>query len=168
MRVSISMAGESKMKPVLLILALCATVGLAGLPDPPFKVELQKLGDSVGITTTADAALITITSERGIGGAKLILTGHQWPTHLTLHLNLKDLEGFEMNNGIIHINTFRKGPKQVPYWKAGKSENQSDPPDGTLEVAITKTDEAIEIIVPKEMLEGHPQEISFGWIDFYR
>ena len=156
------------MKPILLILALCATVGLAGLPDPPFKVELQKPGDSVGITSTADAARITITSERGIGTAKLVLTGHQWPTHLILHLNLKDLEGFEMSNGIIRINTFRQSPRQIPYWKVGRNEKPSDPPDGTLEVVITKTDDAIEIVVPKEMLEGNPQEIRFGWIDFYR
>ena len=109
-----------------------------------------------------------VTSKSGIGGAKLIRTGQAWPSRITIRLSLRNLESFEMRNGIIHFNTSLKGPRQTPYWKDEKDERRSESPNGTLEVTITRTEEAIEVVVPTEMLDGDPKEISFGWIDEFR
>jgi len=156
------------MKRIAVLLALFASISHAGLPDSQLKVELGKSEDSAGITSTHNAAVVTITSKSGIGGAKLIRTGEGWPARLTIRLGVKGLESFGMENGIIHANTSLKRPKGIPYWQVGKDEKRPEGPDGTLEIAMTKTDEVIEIVIPREMMDGNPEWISFGWIDFFR
>jgi hypothetical protein len=156
------------MKWIPIALVLLASVALAGLPAPQFNVELKKAEDSAAITSTANAAIVSITSKSGIGGAKLIRTGEEWPNGLTIDLGVKGLESFGMQNGIIHFNTSMKSPKQMPYWKVGKNQERPDKPDGNLEISMTRTNGVIEIVVPKEMTEGNPKEIVFGWIDAFR
>lgn len=141
--------------PVILIFLLSAT-----LQEPRLKVELEKAEDSVEIIH--DTTLV-ITSVSGIGGAKLLRTRGEWPSRLMIRLKLGGLESFGMDNGLIHFGTSLYRTKQTAYWRTGKSAS-----DGTLDVTITKTSEAIEIVVPVEMMEGNPESIRFGWIDFFR
>lgn len=111
---------------------------------------------------------MTIASRSGIGGAKLVRTGDEWPSQLTIRLKLDGLESFRMDNGIIRFSASLMSPRQTHYWTIGKNEKQAGPPDGTLDVTITKTDEAIEIIVPILMIKENPEAIHFTWIDFFR
>lgn len=156
------------MNRIVAILACGAAVACAGLPGPLFKVELKKAEDSTAITSTDNASVVTIISKSGIGGAKLVLTGTSWPTRLTIRLAVKGLESFRMDNGTIHFDTSLKSPKQVPYWKVGKNDQRPESPDGMLEVDLVNTGEAVEIVVPRELMDGNPEEISFEWIDFFR
>jgi len=157
---------------------LTILVWLAGavpsvFPAPEFRVDLQKTGDSVQMVSTRSSAVIDISSRSGIGGASIIRTGKNWPARITIRINLKNLESFGMENGIIRFNTFLKGPKKVPYWQIGQNKGPAAPltkpparaPDGALDVTMTSTDKLVKILVPKEMLEGNPQEIRFEWID---
>ena len=160
---------------------LTILVWLAGavpsvFPTPEFRVDLQKTGDSVEMVSTRSSAVIDITSRSGIGGASIIRTGKKWPARITIRIKLTNLESFGMENGIIRFNTNLKGPKQVPYWRVGQNKEPADPlakpparaPDGTLEVTMASTDKIVRILVPKEMLEGNPQEIRFEWVDEFR
>jgi hypothetical protein len=156
------------MKWMCGIFLLFATVALAGLPAPEFRVELRKPEDSVAITSTQTSSVITVTSEIGIGGAKLILTGRQWPAGIVIRLKLKNLESFEMNNGTIQFNTSIKSSGVTPYWKVDKAQTQSGPPAGTLNVTVTRTDETIDVTVPREILLGNPKEIGFEWVNEFR
>lgn len=148
----------------------------AVFPAPEFRVDLLKTGDAVEITSTRNSAIIAITSRSGIGGGAIIRTGEKWPARITIRLNLTNLESFEMENGIIGFNTSLKSPKQVPYWRVGPNKEPVEPPvkspakspDGTLDVAMAGTGKIVKILVPKEILEGNPQEIRFEWIDEFR
>jgi hypothetical protein len=153
-----------KLLPVLLALMVSATH--AG--QPQLRVELRKVEDSVEVRWTGTAAVVTISSRSGIGGAKLVRTGDEWPSQLTIRLKLGGLESFRMDNGLIRFSTSLMSPRQTHYWKIGKDEKRAGPPDGTLDVTITKTDEAIEIIIPLPMVKGNPEAIHFTWIDFFK
>jgi len=149
-----------------VILALFASMVHTDWHEPPFTVELRKADDSVEVMSTDDTALVTITSTSGIGGAKLIRTREKWPTHITIRLKLSGLESFRMENRFIRLNTFLGSSKRASYWKIGHDEKQAE--GGTLEIVVTQTNEAIEVVVPGEMIEGNPEGIRFDWIDFFR
>ena len=152
----------------LTILVWLAGAVPAVFPAPEFRVDLQKTGDSVETMSTRNSAVITITSKSGAGGASIIRTGKKWPARITIRLNLKNLESFEMENGVIHFSTSLKSPKQVPYWRVGPKKEPAKSPAGTLDVTMASNGKIVKILVPKEMLEGNPQEIRFEWIDEFR
>ena len=140
----------------------------AVFPAPEFRVDLRKTVDTVEITSTRNSAIIAITSKAGIGGASIIRTGEKWPARITIRLNLTNLESFEMENGVIYFNTSLKSPEQVPYWRVSPKKEPAEPPAKTLDVTMASTGKIVKILVPKEMLEGNPQEIRFEWIDELR
>ncbi|MDO9263174.1 MAG: hypothetical protein Q7U02_04350 [Desulfosalsimonadaceae bacterium] len=140
----------------------------AVFPAPEFRVDLRKTGDAVEITSTRSSAIIAITSKTGIGGAAMIRTGEKWPARITIRLNLTNLESFEMENGVIYFNTSLKSPKQVPYWRVSPKKEPAKSPAGTLDISMASNGKIVKILVPKEMLEGNPQEIRFEWIDEFR
>jgi hypothetical protein len=161
------MSGTKKMKRIAVLLTVVASLACAGLPEPPLKVELRKLEDSVEITSTDNGAVVTVNSKSGIGSARLLRTAEGWPTRLSIRLTLGGLESFEMENGLIHLRTSLRRGKQTPYWKAGNNERQADP-DGNLEMTITTTDGVVEVVVPNEMMDRNPEAIRFTWVDFFR
>ena len=158
------------MAPTLAIalLLLTAYLSSAGMPGPPLTTELRKTEDSAAITSTQNTSVVKITSKSGIGEAKLVRAAGQWPVHLVIRLNLKGLESLQMDNGTIRVDSSIKSPLQVPYWKIGRKAQDTDEPDGTLELKITQSDGSIEMVVPKEMMAGNPAAIHLAWIDFYR
>lgn len=159
---------NSSVTTFAVILVLGASAVFAGDTNAPFRAELRKAEDSAAVTLEDGATVVTIASRSGIGGAKLVRTGVGWPAQLTVRLALKGLESLRMENGAIQFDASLKGPRLVPYWKAGTGDQRPQTVGGTLEVVLRKTEVAVEIVVPKELMEGNPTEIRFGWIDFYR
>ena len=140
------------MRRMLLLLGACLSA--AGLP---VRVDLRKAEDSAEISFREDSSVINISSKSGIGGARLVRLGKQWPA-LVIRLNLKGLESFQMDNGTLSISgSVSTSGKQ--HWKVGKK---------GLELKVTQSAGSFEIVVPKEMLEGNPEAIQLSWIDFYR
>ncbi len=156
------------MKRVLLILALWAVTGTAGLSGAPFDVTLRRAEDAAGITTAGEAVVVTITSKRGIGGAQLIRSGAAWPARLVLRLKLNNLESLKLANGRIRIETSLRSARETPYWKIGAPGGPAAAPAGTLAMTITQTAAGIEVVVPPLLLDGNPPEIVCEWINEYR
>lgn len=156
------------MKTIAAILVLGAAVACAQPTCPPFKVELRKAADRAVTTSAHESGVVTITSDSGIGGAKLVRTGAGWPARLAILLNLKGLESLRMENGVIRVETALKGPRQVPCRRIGKDDAQPAAPGRTLEVILRQTGEAVEILVPKELMDANPKELTIEWIDFFR
>jgi len=140
----------------------------AGSVEVPWEIELSKPEDRATITTVDGVMTVTLTSESGIGGAKLRRPAIPWPHEVKLRLQLKDLEGFQMRNGVIHFSTFRKNEEKVAFWKTGESESRGHPPAGEFKVSITQGEGWVEIVVPPKMLEDKAREIEFNWVDYYR
>lgn len=140
----------------------------SGSVEIPWQIELSKPGDRATVTTQEKVMTVTLISATGIGGAKLRRPDTLWPSELRLRLQLKELEGLEMRNGVIHFSTFRKNKEKVSYWKAGESESKGHPPAGEFEVEIGQGEGWVEIVVPAKMLEKKAREIEFHWVDYYR
>ncbi len=155
-------------RPAVAVLAVVVGTVCAGLPAPNVSVELKKAEDSVAVTATRQATVVAIQSKSGIGAATLRRTDGAWPAQLKVRLDLKGLESFRMDNGVMHCGTSHKSPERVPYWKAGKPDTGAAEPDGTLSVVISRTENAFEIVVPREFLADNPQTIRIAWIDFFR
>ena len=157
------------MRNVAIVVLMFAVAGCAtGQHGQAVRTELRKTEDSVAVTTTRDAIVVSVTSKSGIGGATLVRLGEAWPTSIMIRLKLNNLESFGMSNGDIRFNTSIRSPGRMPYWKVGRNEKQSAPPDGTLEVLIRRADEWFDISVPSEMTKGNPERIDFGWINEFR
>jgi hypothetical protein len=160
---------KNDMRNVAIVVLMLAVAGCASAPrGQAIKTQLKKTEDSVAVTTTRDATVVSVTSKSGIGGATLVRLGETWPTRIVIRLKLNNLESFGMSNGDIRFNTSIRSPGRMPYWKIGRNEKQSDAPDGTLEVPIRRADESFEIAVPSEMTKGNPAKIDFGWINEFR
>jgi hypothetical protein len=153
-------------KKMVAILAFSATLVYAGLPDPPFKVELKKAEDAATVMSTHASTVLTITSQSGIGCATLVRIGDEWPAQLMIRLTIRGLESLRMENGILYFRTSLKRPKRTPYWRVGK--NTTAVPEGMLEITLLKTKETVDILVPGELMADTPEEIHLEWIDFFR
>lgn len=157
------------MKNIAIVVLMLAVVGCAtGQHGRALKTQLKKTEDSVAVTMTRDATVVSVTSKSGIGGATLVRLGETWPTSIVIHLKLNNLESFGMSNGNIRFNTSIRSPERMPYWKTGRNEKQSDAHEGTLEVLIGRADDWFEIAVPPEMTKGNPEKIDFEWINEFR
>jgi len=160
---------KKDMRSIATVMLICALAGCAcGRHRQAVRAEVRKTEDSVALSTTRDATVLSVTSKSGIGGATLVRLGERWPTDIKIRLKLNNLESFGMSNGNIRFNTSISSPNRMPYWIMGKNEKQSDAPDGALDVSIRRVDEWFEIDVPPEMIKGNPPAIDFGWINEFR
>jgi hypothetical protein len=154
-------------KRVMSVLLFCALAACADAPPtPPFRTFLQKAEDAFSLVTEGNGATLAITSRSGLGRARLVRVAEKWPDPLVIRLNLKGLEGFQMNNGAIRFETFLRASRTVPYFKMDAK--HTDPPAGTLQLRMAQAEGRIDLVLPAEMVEGNPGEIAFMWIDFYR
>ncbi len=153
-------------KLLWLALLCCALTAPADAPPTPFRTVLQKADDSYSLAVGEKGATLAITSGSGIGRARLVRVDEKWPNPLVIRLNLKGLEGFQMNNGAIRFETFLRASRTVPYFKMDAK--NTDPPAGTLQLRMVQAEGRIDLVLPAEMVEGNPGEIAFMWIDFYR
>lgn len=158
------------MKFAIVVAVACLGVSLAWADTwaSPLKVELKRAEDSAVVTTTRHATTVAITSKSGIGGARLVRAAEGWPTRLIIRLGVRGLESLGMENGNIQFNTALDRRQPVPYWKVGKRDKRPETSEGTLAITMQQLEGAVKIIVPAELIDGNPQEISLKWIDFFR
>ena len=131
----------------LLFTVLMVTATTALSTDPEVKAALRKSEDKVSVVSTNGTTIIAITSVSGIGGAKLISSGGEWPSNIVIRLSVKTLESFEI-----------KTPRQSFSGSLGHSGVPT----------ITKTNNYIQITVPHNLLEEKPEHLEFSWIDAFR
>lgn len=132
---------------VIVMMALMTAAMTARSADPQIRAELRKGEDKVALSSTNGTLLIAITTVSGIGGAKLTATGGVWPSNITIRLSVRYLESFEI-----------KTPKQSVSGWLGHA--------GAL--AISQTNDYIQIRVPQSILEEKPERVDVSWIDAYR
>lgn len=155
---------------ILAMIMLALAVAGCAVRDrvPAVNATLKKAEDSITVTSTADATIVSVTSKSGIGGATLIRAGESWPASITVRLKLNNLESFEMNNGYIRFNTSVGSPESVPYWRVGESDKQPVQTEGALAVSVNRTGEWFEIDIPREMVDPNATEIGFEWVNEFR
>lgn len=155
-------------------------------PDvpPPFWIRLRGRGrgfqDTASISHGRGPATVTITTPYSKGRALLIRTGKTWPGSFAIRLQkrpgqLPAATSFRMANGLVGFGVSLDGTNKVSYGKMeggldlgrglGDKFLANDTPSakGRLSVRVGRTEQAIEITVPAEMIAGHPNVLAFEW-----
>jgi len=115
--------------------------------DPYVEVELHKSEDKVAVVSTNGTTIVAVMSVSGIGGAKLTAVGGAWPTNIAIRLSVRNLESFVI-----------KTPQQSVSGSLAHPGN----------LAISRTNDHIEIMVPQSILSGKSEHLEFSWIDAFR
>ncbi len=152
--------------------------GAAEKPNPGFEVTPDKKDSRLGIMLEQGELIVDVVSASGIGSAKLKRLGDSWPTGVHVRLHLKGLEQFRAANADVaaewavssseknSVMTLRKNKVESIVKPEAKDYTQAkfigpDPND--------PSDKGyFEVRLPAMLFEKNPQEISLGWIDFYR
>jgi hypothetical protein len=156
---------------------------------PPFRIRLKRRGrgwqDTARIDFGEDSAAVTIRNPYQSGRAELTRTGDSWPAELTIRLlkrNPQDTEdagpkSFRMANGRIALGiTFGDEKKTVlgalegqldlgKPWGEGAfpKSNKAESPDPPQDIQVRSEGEALEIVVPTEMIVGAPESLVIEW-----
>jgi hypothetical protein len=150
------------------MLALIAAL-MACEPAPPeFKIELQHKDDTIRVKATADETTFIITSQTGIGRAKIGPREGAWPKRVRLDLRLKTLEGFSVGNGKLKLATFlgADGPAEA-FLRDEEGTYRPAPDYKAPAITVLKKRRGIEVVLPAEIFEN-AESIDVQWIDAYR
>jgi hypothetical protein len=152
---------------------LClATAALAA--EPTFKIQLSKGNDTATVRDDGKRTVVEIVSESGIG--KATITEGSWPRHVTLRFRYKadkpftTLEGFKLRTDRLLVNGGTKTAGKLPLFFAdamGQFDRDDSHPAGFLNVAVKPVDNALELTLPANLLQG-TKKVELEWIDVYR
>ena len=164
----------------LLVLTSAAT---AADENPQFKITTKRDTDKVEVKAEKDNTTFTIHSPVGISQAIIERTAEKWPDAVTIRLNLKGLESFQVTNGKVTLSasvSSNNEKQRVRVWKDGDEKMPLDDKspfwmeilmignDGKPTTDIPLKDGYFEMALPKAFFEGDPKSITLNWIDFYR
>ena len=164
------------MKHLIPILTLIVFVLLPACDDPHFldpnapvllTATPQSDEDTIVIKGDGLETLIEFQSPSGIGRATIAAQGGRWPNALVLRFNLRDMEGFELNTGKYHLQSFLGAGDRVSYHKLDWRGNV-DPSnlEGEVDLPIIQRDGMIDVIIPVDLLTK--PSFTIQWVDFYR
>jgi hypothetical protein len=135
---------------------------------PKFTCTLDKPKDECAFPTARDGVVLRITSESGIGGARLILTEGAAPSRLTIQFpNMKTLEAFAVGDGKVTLSGSLGS--DASFDKQGKA--VQDPKDAVYTLKIRKSkqdDHLIEVEATLPRSEPGTKDWRLTWIDAYR
>jgi len=154
-------------KRIGMLAALAALVACEPAP-PEFKIEAQHKDDTIRVKTIDDETTLTITSQTGIGRAKIVLREGAWPKRVRLDLRLNTLEGFSVGNGKLKLATFlgAEGPAEA-FLRDEEGTYRPAPEYKAPRIAVRKRRRGIEVVLPAEIFEN-AESIELQWIDAYR
>ena len=159
-------------------------------PDtiPPFRIKFKRRRgwqDTARIEFDKTAASVTIRNPYQSGRAQITRTGETWPRGLTIRLlkrNSKDPKdigpkSFRMANGQIAFGMTQQGDKKTVSgslkgqldlgkpWGEEEFLNSGNPetPIKLEDIKVSTEGEALEIVVPAEMIVGNPETLVIEW-----
>jgi hypothetical protein len=167
---------------------LLVAVLIAGQPDREAKEATYKIvdnynywgADSVVAQKEKDRTVFVVTSESGIGGATIVLTGGEWPANVTLRFVYRKGRGFDMLEDIrmstdrVVVAGTQKSSGKMPFCFAGPDSDKQDviqpggrEAAGFLDVRVLHKNEAMDVTLPAHMLRGSTR-LRVAWIDAFR
>jgi hypothetical protein len=145
------------------------------------QATMKKSDDRIVEMIHAGGTTYGIRSPSGIGGATIRRA--TWPKQVRLRLHLAGLESLSISNGSVTIEGSvlshsgnrrllsvrdRGQEKSVKpgsrYW----TEIQAFDAMGNLTSGLPAAGGYFEVAIPQVLLEGPPDSLTIGWIDFYR
>ncbi len=156
-------------------------------PDgpPPFRVKFRaRRGwqDTARMTHENDKSIISIHNPYQSGRAQLTRVGDRWPTSIAVQLRRKKSgtpgpSQFRIANGKVGIGVSQTDEVRIfaglmvgeldlkNAWTAAKFLNGGKPASPIqLDAVQTRiTDEFVEVVVPKVIMDGNPTTLTFEW-----
>ncbi|MBN9518213.1 hypothetical protein J0H58_06795 [bacterium] len=160
---------------VLLVVALAG----GAAKEPSYKVEVRKAADTVVARTEKDRTVFLVTSESGIGGADITLTGGAWPERVTLRFAyekgkpFRSLEDIRLRTDRVVVQGAEKQSGRMRFCFVGADGGQDviEPggaePAGYLDVRVRPGADGLDVTLPANLLRGSRQ-LRLSWIDAFR
>jgi hypothetical protein len=151
---------------------------LVGLLLPPLHVraaefespKVQKGKDKVTVEVQAERAAFTVVSSDGIGKFTVALKSGHWPRDVSIIVNRKGLENFELvTDRIRATGAVTSGTNCWCSFDFRNMQGEVEGRDGagSLRVSVKGTKDGVEISFPRNLFSDTKQ-FSFAWIDAYR
>jgi hypothetical protein len=160
---------------ILAVVIIFAISAMAQATDSSYQFEMKKHEDSIAVSKDEKRTVFIITSRSGIGAARVSLISGQWPRDVALCFRFENGRGFA-NLESIMLTTSRlqvrgalRHSGKLPFYLVdpdGKF-GSGTPRAGYLEIPIEKRDDAVEVVLPANLLAGSGK-FEIEWIDFYR
>ena len=147
---------------------------------PSFDIAVNRSRNRVEFESDGDVTTFIVTSETGIGNAKITRRDDTWPKQVLVRLHLTGLESFKASVGkvTLHVSVSSTGANEKRVWISS---------DGRDEKPITESspfwtdvmfvgggrkipleDGYFEMRLPVALFKNNPKSITMSWIDFYR
>ena len=150
--------------------------------DPPaaaFDIKLKKADDRIDVQLEKETLVFAVTSKSGIGGATIAPKNGKWPATVVVRLNLRGLESFSVSSGkqtLAGSVLSHSGYTRHLALRAEGEEKEDEPGTeikvfdaaGKPAAGLPGAGGYFEIRLPKQLLEGQPESLTLGWIDFFR
>lgn len=167
-------------------ISFCALLSIWGLivtADEPerFKISTKRSEDRIAIVESKHGTILTVHSPSGIGRATIERLTDSWPEKLVLRLPFKGLEHFKISSDKLKLNaSVSSQDGTIRIWKDGMEDVPLDAKSpywiklqvldskGVLTKTLPLRDGAIQVELPKQLLESIPSTFQVEWIDFYR
>lgn len=145
---------------MLTVFCVGITCAADGAADP-LTIKLTREKDTFRVIPGDDTVTVKIDSDTGIGGATISPTGKSWPKKLVIEIDIKELEGFTIQQGDVSIYNSEQLNRVDGEWKRVAIDKRFQP-------HVRKEAARVVISLPPGWLEEGRPELSLEWIDFYR
>jgi hypothetical protein len=154
---------------LLLFIGLVCSGCLSGSPTA-LHLQPQQAVAEWSIETTRQASRVTIDCPRGVGRARLLRVGSDWPPSVVISLRLRALEGFTLSGGNLLARTaLARHGESLPWEIRQLGDNSRSPVELTsFPAAITRSDGLIHVYIPSGWLTADREYIDLQWVDHYR
>jgi hypothetical protein len=161
------------MKSVRCSVMVLAVTALAFADGPPgFEAKPSKPEDKVIVNK--EGTIFRIQSKTGVGGAVVSRTAGAWPKRVAFHFQYTDgkpfkgLESFKLHAEKFKLEGSLKQSGKFPFLILNKEGKFTS--IGTVKVPLKQGKEAIEVLVPGEMLYSAKgaKALELSWVDVFR
>lgn len=153
---------------LIILVVLCASCSM-NRRDVLIQVEVDGKANAIRAEKEGDAVLVTISPGEISSGGRLELVDGTWPEKMILHFESNMLEKIIISNGRIWIEgaVTPSGTKPFRWGESDGSLIRQDRVQGEMPVEVIRSDQAIDIILPPELLKAGRPEINFLWVIAY-
>ena len=162
---------EIKERWIVTVRALEAVKETANEEAEPILTAKAAREDSrIGMVAEGGKTVIDVRSESGIGSATVTRRSDTWPESICVHLHLRGLESFKLENGKLalewSVSSSGENDSRVSLHQDGE---ESAIGKGSPLYSEAKAEHGyFEVPLPARLLQENPETITLRWIDFYR
>ncbi len=143
------------------------------------NVSTRSSGTGISVIVSNDKAVLTVSSQKGIGQATMTRSGEAWPKEVVVRLKLSGLESLKLTADKTtlswSVSSHDDHPTTMTVLCNGEEKvlEKDDPLFSSVthphaDEASPKAEGYFEVKIPQSVLRPELKEIRLEWIDFFR